>query len=309
MYEGYLDPPVASVKHGFFDAAFQVAISNAEPTAEIRYTLDGSEPTESSPLYSGPITISETKALRMKAFKTDWKPSFSATETYIFLDQVVAETRRSSNINGQALKFGMDQDVVNSTYHDADGNVVSVRDALLDIPTISVVTGDKNLYDAGVGIYVNAYERWERPASVELINPDGSKGFQVNAGLRIRGGASRSGGNPKHSFRLFFRSEYGAGKLKYPLFGKEGASKFDKIDLRTSQNYSWAWGHDGPTKNTFLRDVFSRDASGEMGDPYTRSRYYHLYLNGEYWGLFMTEERPDDYFAASYLGATTRIMK
>jgi hypothetical protein len=50
------------------------------------------------------------------------------------------------------------------------------------------------------------------------------------------------------------------------------------------------------------RDVFSRDLQREMGVPYTRSRYYHLYLDGVYWGLFQAEERPDAWFAETYLG-------
>ena len=105
-------------------------------------------------------------------------------------------------------------------------------------------------------------------------------------GLRIRGGYSRSNGNPKHAFRLFFRNEYGAGKLEFPLFGDEGVDTFDGFDLRTTQNYSWSF--DGSGQNTFLRDVFSRDVQRELGQPYTRSRYYHLYINGQYWGLYQT---------------------
>ncbi|MCB1126072.1 MAG: CotH kinase family protein, partial [Verrucomicrobiae bacterium] len=105
---------------------------------------------------------------------------------------------------------------------------------------------------------------------------------------------------PKHSFRLFFRSEYGAGRLHYPLFGDEGVDEFDNVDLRTSQNYSWAF--EGSEKNTMLRDVFSRDVQREMGQPYTRSRYYHLYLNGQYWGIYQTQERVDADYAESYLG-------
>jgi hypothetical protein len=76
--------------------------------------------------------------------------------------------------------------------------------------------------------------------------------------------------------------------------------EFENIDLRTSQNYSWAY--DGSGKHTFLRDVFSRDTQRDMGRPYTRSRYYHLYLDGQYWGLFQTEERPEASYAESYLG-------
>ncbi|MCH6256613.1 lamin tail domain-containing protein [Puniceicoccaceae bacterium K14] len=99
---------------------------------------------------------------------------------------------------------------------------------------------------------------------------------------------------------MFFREEYGEGKLDFPLFEGEGASRFDKIDLRTAQNYSWAL--DGDSKNTFLRDVFARDTAAAMGQQSPRSRYYHLYLNGSYWGLFMTEERPVATFGESYFG-------
>ena len=126
---------------------------------------------------------------------------------------------------------------------------------------------------------------WERPASVELIDPNGAEdGFMVNAGLRIRGGYSRNDFNPKHGFRLYFRGEYGAGHLEYPLFGDEGADEFDVIDLRTEQNYSWS--SEGNTQNSFVREVFSRDPMGDLGEEYTRSRYYHLYLDGVYWGIY-----------------------
>ncbi|MHC4582469.1 MAG: CotH kinase family protein, partial [Planctomycetota bacterium] len=100
--------------------------------------------------------------------------------------------------------------------------------------------------------------------------------------------------------RLFFRGEYGETKLRFPLFGDEGVDEFDKIDLRTSQNNSWSF--QGSSQNTLIRDVFSRDVQRDMGQPYTRSRYYHLYINGHYWGIYQTQERADADFAESYLG-------
>ena len=139
---------------------------------------------------------------------------------------------------------------------------------------------------------------------MELIHPDGREGFQINAGLRIRGGYSRSDGNPKHSFRLLFRSEYGQATLHYSLFGEEGVGEFKAVDLATSQNYSWAF--DNSPQNTLVRDVFSRDVQGRMGHPYTRSRYCHLYLNGQYWGLYYTEERAEASFARRTWAATKR---
>ncbi|MEM9658152.1 MAG: CotH kinase family protein, partial [Planctomycetota bacterium] len=203
----------------------------------------------------------------------------------------------SGNVNGQQLDYGMDSSVVGRLY-----SVEEVQSSLTSIPSVSIVTELDNLFDSGDGIYVNARNRgsdWERPTSVEWIYPDGQEGFQIDAGLRIRGGFSRSGGNPKHAFRLFFGNDYD-GPLEYALFGDEGVDEFRNIDLRTAQNYSWSF--QGDDQNTFARDIFSRDTQRDMGDPYTRSRYYHLYLNGQYWGVFQTQERSEASYAESYFG-------
>ncbi len=76
-------------------------------------------------------------------------------------------------------------------------------DSLTSLPTMSLVTDLDNLFDSGSGIFVNAGgdgRGWERPASLELFYPPGAEGlgfpdgadegFQINAGLRIRGGFS-----------------------------------------------------------------------------------------------------------------------
>jgi hypothetical protein len=70
-------------------------------------------------------------------------------------------------------------------------------------------------------------------------------------------------------------------------------------------NYSWSYGAEGPEKNTFLRDEFCRDLQRDMGQPYTRSRYYHLYINGTYWGLYETQERSEASYASDYLGGNS----
>ncbi|QDV34439.1 CotH protein [Tautonia plasticadhaerens] len=175
--------------------------------------------------------------------------------------------------------------------------------ALRSIPTISLTTDLAHLFDPATGIYANSLQGgrdWERPASVELINPDGAPGFQAGAGVRIRGSSSAVPTNPKHSFRLFFRDGYGAPSLDFPLFGDEGVDSFEKLDLRTAQSLSWSFTGD-PGSN-FVAEVFARDTMRDLGQPYTRSRHYHLYLNGHYWGLYQSEERPSREFAESYFG-------
>jgi len=135
---------------------------------------------------------------------------------------------------------------------------------------------------------------------MEIIGNTIADNVSVRCGLRIRGGASRNKNNPKHSFRVFFDADYGDSKLENPIFETEGVDEFKKIDFRTAQNYSWS--KDGNTgSNTFIRDVLGRDLQGASGEPYTRSRYYHLYLNGIYWGLFMSQERAEANWGESYL--------
>ncbi|MFV2070440.1 MAG: chitobiase/beta-hexosaminidase C-terminal domain-containing protein, partial [Pirellulales bacterium] len=304
---GLVGATQVSVDRGFFDAPFQVELTSETPGATIRYTTDGSEPTETEgTVATGPITVAGTTVLRAAAFKPDYVPGAVTTRTYLFLQDVLTQSPDGEvpagfpegPVSGNTLNYGMDPDIVNDPVWGPQ-----LIEALTSIPTMSIVTDAGNLFDPVTGIYVNPAGRgkaWERPISVELLNPDGSLGFQVDAGLRIRGGFSRSTGNPKHALRLFFRREYGAAELNFPLFGDEGVDRFQSVDLRTAQNYSWSFG--GDVRNTFLRDVFSRDTQGALGQPYTRSRFYHLYINGQYWGMYQTQERAEADYAASYFG-------
>ncbi len=299
----------ASEPRGYRSNPFTVTLTCPNPTAPIRYTLDGSEPGPGSTLFTGPVKISHTTILRAAVVDPATIRQNVTTATWLFLEDVLHQGTTpppgwpgSWEVNGHVMEYGMRQEIVTG-----DGD--RLRDGMTNsIPSISLVTDPGNLFNAQRGIYVNPDNdgiAWERPVSVELIDPlhGSSSEFQIDAGLRIRGAYSRSSSNPKHSFRLFFRSEYGAGKLHFPLFGDEGAPEFDKVDLRTSQNYSWAY--EDSNQDTFVRETFSRDSQRDMGMPYTRSRYYHLYLNGQYWGLYQTQERGDADFAESYLGGSS----
>lgn len=311
---------VFSQPNGFYSAPFDLRLDVPDPSYTMVYTIDGSNPQSSSTAINGglsaTINIDPTNTsgrdrtpcyiVRASLVKDGLAPSFPLTQTYIFLDQVMEQSYPGGNwpmgsAYGQAIDLDMDPDITKSpTYAGL------MNDAMTDIPSISVVTELSDLFGP-TGIYVNAMDHgddWERFSSVELINPSGAPGFNINAGLRIRGGWSRHEEFPKHAFRLFFREEYGAPKLTFPLFEEEGVGEFDKIDLRCEQNYAWAHPNDNKERNTGVREVFSRDTQREMGWPYTRSRYYHLYLNGMYWGLFQTQERSEARYASDYFGGS-----
>jgi hypothetical protein len=310
-----------SFQSGFYNDPFYLEIVPSDPAWRVVYTLDGSNPQDSETAFveedMARILVDPNSSdgrpqtpvfvVRASSAMDGIKSSMPETRTFIFLDEVLQQDYPGGEwptepVNNQVIDLAMDSRIVTDPSYQNE-----MIHAMTDIPSISVITDLDNLFDPETGIYVNAYGHgfeWERECSVELLYPDGSEGFNVNAGLRIRGGWSRHPEFPKHAFRLFFRSEYGDAKLDYPLFGDEGVDRFDKIDLRTAQN--WAWTHPGdPSHNTFLRDVFSRDTQRDMGQPYTRSKFYHLYLNGMYWGLFQTQERSEARFAADYLGGNT----
>lgn len=301
---------------GFYTSNFMLTMTVPDPVYSIVYTIDGSNPQISATAINGGTskTISINPATTSGRAKT---PGFIVraslknregqilipyTHTYIFPHEVLSQKYPGANwpknnVNGQLLIY----DVSDQIIHDAEYKNQIVT-ALLDIPSISLVGDMESFFHPDSGIYVNAWGdgiEWERACNVELLDNVHGQEFSIAAGMRIRGGWSRHNDFPKHAFRLFFRQIYGSAKLYYPLFGDEGVNEFDKIDLRTSQNYAWS---NGESRNTFVREVFSRDSQRDMGQPYTRSRYYHLYLNGMYWGLYQTQERSEARYAESYFG-------
>ena len=293
---------------GFYTNAFSLTISSATPGAQVYYTLNGDEPTTNSTLYAGPIPISQTVCVRARAFKVGLFPTDIDTQTYLFLADVVQqisgvqpspEWAPTNGVNGQVIDYGLDPLVLGDPRYT---NLID--DALLQIPTISLVLPLESLWDPSIGIYVNANlegELWERVTSVELLNPDGSKGFQEDSGLRIRGGWSRGDYNPKHAFRLRFRREYGAARLNYKMFGEDGADSFNGVDLRCAATPSWS-AHNPSAIHTHLRDIWARDVQLAWGHPSTRGDHYHLYLNGQYWGIYQTQENIEGDYAADYMG-------
>ncbi len=80
--------PNVSVSRGYFAEPFEVIVSSRDSDATIRYTLNGSEPTTFSPVYTVPLTIDQTTVLRIAAAAPGKVTSKTVTHSYIFLDQV-----------------------------------------------------------------------------------------------------------------------------------------------------------------------------------------------------------------------------
>lgn len=74
--------PVFSPAGGSFVGSIVVSVSTETPGATIRYTSNGSEPTASSTVYTGPATVTSSVTLKAKAFKAGYTDSATATAVF-----------------------------------------------------------------------------------------------------------------------------------------------------------------------------------------------------------------------------------
>jgi hypothetical protein len=93
-YLGLVDEPKFSHENGFYTTPFSVTLATETKDAVIYYTLDGSEPYDttgrgrapSGMLYTDPILITTTTNLRAKAIKPGWKLSNVKAKAYVFFE-------------------------------------------------------------------------------------------------------------------------------------------------------------------------------------------------------------------------------
>lgn len=96
--------PVFAPVTGTYADSVTFSLACATDNAVIRYTTDGTEPTEASTLYSAPITLTATTTVKAKAFKTDWFASETATAVYtVVFDPVLTVDVTALNFTSTQL--------------------------------------------------------------------------------------------------------------------------------------------------------------------------------------------------------------
>ncbi|MEC9328026.1 MAG: lamin tail domain-containing protein [Verrucomicrobiota bacterium] len=276
--DGLVSDTKFNVNRGFYEEAFELEISTKTEGAEIRYTLDGTVPSETrGEVYKAPITINKTTVIRAMAHRSGYSTTNIDTQTYLFPEDVVNQPRMRASVT-QSRTFGP-----------------QMIDSLKSVPTVSIVTDNPSPFmNEGSGNM-----RRESPASVEMIFPDGTPGFQENGGLKHFGGYYTN--FPKKSFRIGFRSQYGDTKLNYPMFDGfdykhyPPTDRFDVMDLRSGS-------HDMQNRGGYMSNRFTDDSMLEMGNLAPHGRFVHVYLNGIYWGQYHLRERWNADMASSYFG-------
>lgn len=137
--------------------------------------------------------------------------------------------------------------------------------------------------------YSQRGREWEREASVTLfeVTPDGAQAaLTQNCGIRIQGNFSRS--DVQKGFRLYARKDYGENNFDYAVFGEEYLNtngeimdKFDTLVLRNGGNCAFT---------SKFNDTYWQSLVEELDCGTQKSRPCVVYLNGEYWGLYILQE-------------------
>ena len=119
--------PTFDPEGGEYTEAQSVTISCATEDVNIFYTLDGTEPTDESDLYSGAITISETATLKAIAYNADGESSEVTSATYT----ITAPATAANIAEFKALEDGTvaTLTLTNAQVLFAQGNNIIVADA------------------------------------------------------------------------------------------------------------------------------------------------------------------------------------
>ena len=81
-----LAPPQFTMLGGVYtNASMIVELASEEADAVIRYTLNGSNPTTNSTVYTQPLSIANSALIRAKAFSALRPPSATVTQSYTLL--------------------------------------------------------------------------------------------------------------------------------------------------------------------------------------------------------------------------------
>ncbi len=91
--------PLISPSQGTYHDGVQVILTSDSIDAQIRYTLDGTEPTQASMLYSEPFFVSQSVTVKSKAFKLGVEPSPSESKSYQIVANPGTNLPRITNIS------------------------------------------------------------------------------------------------------------------------------------------------------------------------------------------------------------------
>lgn len=258
-----LEKPKLSEEGKLFKVKFAVNAYTSESKSEIRYTTDGSMPTESSPLWKGEMTISKSTNLKIRSFRTGYLPSEVRTASYVYVSHVPTLPTASITAN----------------YDDFFGYTTGIY---VEGPYAEV---EEPHFGA------NYWEDWEKAVHLDFFDEEGQCVVSQEVGCKIGGNWSRA--QPQKTLKLYARDQYGKDKIDYQFFKDKPISSFHMILLRNSGN---------DFNNTQMRDGVISELAKEMNIDRQAYQPAVVYINGEYYGIQNVREKQNKHYVAENFG-------
>ncbi len=268
ILNGISPSPVFSLEGGFYTGTQSVEVTTTPPGTTIYYTLDGTVPTVSSDIYTGPFAISQNTVLRLKTLEESLLPCPTVTRTYI-IDEL-------QNLPVISL--------------------VTDPEHLFSDETGIYVEGTAGIPGYCTSVPHNVNQDWERPVNIELFEKDGTIGLNQMAGAKIFGGCSRVR-YPVKSLSLYARKEYETSSFKYRLFPDKANEQYETFILRASADDQPFTLFRDPLSQMLVKDVIDVDMQAY--------RPVVLYINGEYWGIHNLREKINKNYVADNYGVNS----
>ncbi len=160
------------------------------------------------------------------------------------------------------------------------------------LPVISIVTDDRYLNDAAIGIIANNPNKenkhdWRRPINFEYFDNAGTESaLNQLCETRVAGGQSR-----EHALKtlvVYANKRFGTKRLEYEFFPeqKPGITEFKSLMLRNAGN---------DFGGLYMRDAIIQRVMGQNADlDWQAWQPTVVFINGEYKGMLNIRERSND---------------
>ena len=280
---------------GFYQHAPQVTMACPDTGLRIFFTTNGQEPTADDRPYTHPLTLNRSLFSDAALYQVPMCPPSSL---YIPADGVQrVVVLRAAPFNSVGQRVG---EVVTQTYIVADLGSDSHG-----LPVVSICASQRDIIDDTVGIFVpgvwyngddwsgNYYQEgreWERVVNLELYLPDGQS-LNQQCGLRTHGGSSRR--YAQKGMKVYAREEYGDKRFRARIFEDTDVDAFKRLVLKP---FVCAWTHAG------VQNMVTEQIARNLRLDVPAIRPAVLYLNGEYWGIYFIQEKPDEHFLKDHYG-------
>lgn len=265
-----LPMPVASVPSGKYKTAQKITLTTVDG-AKIYYTIDGSDPTPSSTLYTGEIPVIPQE----EQMDNGIVPAGTVIRAIAAKDGYI-----SSGIMTQSYFIGVPE----------------------TLAIVSLTSDPKGLWDTTTGIMAkgpnaaaaypysgaNFWSNTERPVHFEFIDENGKLGVGADAAIRMAGQFSR--GQPKQAFSIMCRTQYGYSSIDYPFFATRTNTSYKDLVVRASGQESLMTG---------IRDVLTAQlGDGQLNCDLQAYRQCVVFIDGKYYGIYALREKINEHMIA-----------